>query len=627
MRSVRLAAALVVAAALVPELVLPLPAWAWVIPVVTLGVAAALVYRFEKGSSLGNAEQRRRALDQAITSRVGNANADQQRAIAAMQGDVEEALQKLSGAMPGRTARHAIDALPWYLVLGAPETGKSSLLASSGLPFAFVTSSGGARGNRGVRWWISQRAVWLDTQGAYALGEGGYAEWLSFLKTLEAKRPDQPLHGVVVTVAADQFQTMRPEDVEHFAQRMRERVDEAQGFLGIDVPVYLVVTRCDLLPGFLESFADLREPERKQILGATMPFERPKGSHPVGPYAEAFDALGERLVRRLYKKGAANVGLDVRVALYQFPQWFRSLRSGVMQIAGALAANSSFQEAIAFRGVYFTSAAEAAPQNAGYRSGQGAERGFFIRDLLDNVVIADHEHALRSAAERARRQGARVLTASVFASLAYLAVLLPWHARSENATMIERFRGTMNAAVAQRPPATLRQMDALRAEVVNLRETTARPPLHMGFGMFMVDRVAPRASTLLAALVFRDVSAAIVQRHQAELLAFANRYGAVGANPSPDERVRVGETLRMYQFLTTPRAPGELSLTESAQVEWFVPRVVAEWRRTLRGDDGATAAAMTAVVRLYAAVLAEDARLGAQRDTTAVDRVRAILAR
>lgn len=630
MRAARLIAAMVIVTAWVPVLVLPVPGWMFALPAVLTAAALFLAIRVERGSKGGHAEARRKALDAAIRSRGASATNDQQRGIASMQEDVRDAVQKLTGAMPGRSARHAIDALPWYLVLGAPESGKSSMLASSGLPFAYATPSGGARGNRGCRWWISQRAVWIDTAGAYTLGEHGYAEWLSMLKTLEETRPTQPLHGIVVTLAADALSAMRPEDLDAFGRRLRERIDEAQGFLGVDVPVHLVVTRCDLLPGFLEFFSDLREAERRQLWGFTLPFAATATGNPAEVVAEQFDKLDAVLVRRVLRRGTAREPLEVKCGLYQFPQWFRSLRGPVVHVASRLCAHSAFQDPIGFRGVYFTSAAEPialAGGAAAYGRAASGDRGFFLRDLLDNVVIPDQEHGHRSAAERTRRAFQKGVWATALGCLAVLLATVPTWAQRENVRRVDAFRAAMNAAVAERPPVSLPRLDALRAEVASLRATVAAPPLHLRFGMFALDRLSPRAATLFAALVYRDVSAAVVQRHHAELLAFAQRYGSGAAVPSADERVRYGDSLRLYRFLTTPRVAGEPSLTTASERDWFTARFILEWRRRVPSTDAPSAAAMGAVSALYADVLAADPRLGAPRDTTVVDRVTLLLGR
>jgi type VI secretion system protein ImpL len=221
-------------------------------------------------ASIGSTSQRS-ALASTIARRALAATDDQRAGIASMEEDIRDAVQRLTGASAGQSARHALDALPWVLVMGLPQSGKSSMLASSAQPFAYATPSGGARGGRNCRWWITPQCAWIDTGGSYILGESALPEWLTLLRNLATLRPTQPLHAVVLTMAADSIPAARPEDVDAAAKRVRERLDEALGYLGIDVPVYLMVTRSDLLPGFQDFFSDLREAEAHPRLRRAAP--------------------------------------------------------------------------------------------------------------------------------------------------------------------------------------------------------------------------------------------------------------------------------------------------------------------------------------------------------------------
>ncbi|MFO0630613.1 MAG: hypothetical protein U0325_33985 [Polyangiales bacterium] len=116
-------------------------------------VGFAVVY--ERRHTAGSAESRRIALNDALQARLRALSPAQQRAAQSVEEDCREALAKLTGAGVGRSPREALDALPWILVLGVPGSGRSTMLASSGLPFGFVTPPTGALGPRSVRWWLS----------------------------------------------------------------------------------------------------------------------------------------------------------------------------------------------------------------------------------------------------------------------------------------------------------------------------------------------------------------------------------------------------------------------------------------------------------------------------------------
>jgi type VI secretion system protein ImpL len=63
--------------------------------------------------------------------------------------------------------------LPWYLLIGEPQSGKSTTLKNSGLEFP-VGGDGlsGSGGTRNCDWWFTNEAVILDTAGGSRSGRG-----------------------------------------------------------------------------------------------------------------------------------------------------------------------------------------------------------------------------------------------------------------------------------------------------------------------------------------------------------------------------------------------------------------------------------------------------------------------
>ena len=65
-------------------------------------------------------------------------------------------------------------------------------------------------------------------------------------------------------------------------------------------PVYLIVTKCDLINGFIDYFDDLSADERQQVWGVTLPFSENYDSEGVtGRLSRELDALFARLGERL----------------------------------------------------------------------------------------------------------------------------------------------------------------------------------------------------------------------------------------------------------------------------------------------------------------------------------------
>ena len=57
---------------------------------------------------------------------------------------------------------------------------------------------------------------------------------------------------------------------------LRQRLEELHQELGIRFPIYVLITKADLLAGFAEYFQKLGAEERAQVWGATFPYNDAK---------------------------------------------------------------------------------------------------------------------------------------------------------------------------------------------------------------------------------------------------------------------------------------------------------------------------------------------------------------
>ncbi|MEZ4390911.1 MAG: type VI secretion protein IcmF/TssM N-terminal domain-containing protein [Polyangiales bacterium] len=577
---------------------------------VALGIAALVYERRHRGEG---AAARRATLEATLRERRSALTPMQQAELATLEEGARDAVARLTAAR----GRAGAEAVPWILALGVPSSGRSALLASSGLPFSFVTPQAGARGGASVRWWLSEAVAFLDTRGDHVASDAGHAEWLTLLKCVESLRKGQRLQGFVVTLAADMISTAPPETLDGWARRLRERVDEAQALLGIDVPVHLVITRCDQLHGFREFFADLPDSERRQVWGFTLPLagdSKPAAARIGDELAALLAALSQRSLRR----ANARDPLEVREAAYQFPLWFASLRPALLRFTANLFEHGVDGGAPLARGVWFTSAAEArtvlprVPQSG---------VGYFVHELITRHVVPDGALATPSKAEARRRSHERVLLATPLLAGAALASVLSVYAWRGNSALVSEFSDAMRAASGARAPMGIDVLDALRDRVATLRDhARGGPPRWMRMGFSVAPTLSPRASTVFALFVLRDISRPDLDAAKRSLERHASR-----PSIAPEERARAEGDLRLYLSLTTPRSAGDPDLRDPAEAERFASDLSQRWSRTRRVSDPPTIALVQRALRLYAALLADDPRLGTPRDVRLTARVQAML--
>lgn len=161
---------------------------------------------------------------------------------------------------------------PWYLIIGAPGSGKTTALVNSGLSFPFAEemdehSIQGVGGTRSCDWWFTDEAVLIDTAGRYTTQDSDVTvdstAWQSFLGLLKRHRPLKPINGVLVTISMEDILTQsaqaRFKEVRVIKQRLRDLEDN----LKVRLPVYLIFTKVDMLAGFGEFFDNFNKFDRE----------------------------------------------------------------------------------------------------------------------------------------------------------------------------------------------------------------------------------------------------------------------------------------------------------------------------------------------------------------------------
>ncbi|HEY6877666.1 MAG TPA: type VI secretion protein IcmF/TssM N-terminal domain-containing protein, partial [Polyangiales bacterium] len=243
----------------------------WAIPVactvapVVLVLVLWLLQRAAAKRAAANLEEALREDGARQQRQAGQSSAE----VVRLRSEFDRAVSALRSSKLGSRDGNAGDALyrlPWYTIIGPPASGKTTVLRNSGLKFPYLPGTGdrlkGVGGTRNCDWWLTNHAILLDTAGRWTLEDDDRDEWLAFLDLLKRHRGKRPLNGVIaaVSVAGDEatsIGSLSVAEVQTLATTMRERLDEITGQLGLALPVYLMFTKCDLVPGFVETFGAL----------------------------------------------------------------------------------------------------------------------------------------------------------------------------------------------------------------------------------------------------------------------------------------------------------------------------------------------------------------------------------
>lgn len=388
--------------------------------------------------SILRARKRDKALMESIENdAAADAAASQQAEVGEIHSRLKEALALLRRITKKRFGY--VYELPWYVIFGAPGSGKTTALTNSGLKFPLGDALGtnsvqGIGGTRNCNWWFTDEAILIDTAGRYTtqddLNGASKAGWEGFLGLLKKYRRSQPVNGVLVTLSIGDLMTR-----DHAAQleevrAIRQRLSELDEYLQARVPVYLVLTKADLLTGFVEFFDGFNKTDRDQVWGTTFGLEESyKSDNLPDRFLEEFALLQERVGAMLIERLQQEPDAELRGRIFRFPAELASLKERLHEMLTELCAGSKLVESPLLRGVYFASGTQSEDMEpaAAKASAPRLRRSYFLSRLFKDVIFGEASLVARDK-RLSRRQMILRQVAYGAAAAMLLLVLASWTA-------------------------------------------------------------------------------------------------------------------------------------------------------------------------------------------------------
>lgn len=266
------------------------------------------------------------------------------------------ALRILKSYVTGHDYRYRA---PWYLVAGESKSGKTSLLDSNGLNESvneLVDESG-----RKLNWYFFDEGVIIDVAGDFVLRSDGTANhrgWNTILRLLQKHRPQRPLDGLVLTIPSTslagpaELDHQRRYEIEQKATCLYKKLWQAQKILGMRLPIYVVVTKCDEITGFASFCKQLPQRLHSQMFGWSNPSTLDT-AYKTEFVTQAFESLHKRLSWLQFEIYAERDEIENADDLFLLPPHMQSMREPLRVYLDTLFKQSAYHEPYLFRGVYF----------------------------------------------------------------------------------------------------------------------------------------------------------------------------------------------------------------------------------------------------------------------------------
>ncbi|WP_057385095.1 type VI secretion system membrane subunit TssM [Pseudomonas aeruginosa] len=563
------------------------------------------------------------------------------RYVQAQERALDDKLAVLQSSLRGRNKLYQV---PWYLVLGLEKSGKTSFVNRSNQNFTLTGEvKAGSRNHQddpdlvyAIDWWAGDQAVIIDPPGelishahdrqhaqeesiaplsatrtagadkvtkAFAasgrkLPENLHARlWDSLVGWLGKSRSRRPLNGVVLIVELANLLNQRPSDRRALAILLRTRLKELSEQLGTRPPLYVVLSKFDLLDGFEAMFARLPRSVREDMFGFTFTLASVEDYDAwLAELEERYDDFIAKLNAQVFDALGEPVELRQREALYSLVRQISGMRPVLFGFLADVMGSDRYATPALPRGVYFSSVHQQGQLNNAFLNSasnaygvaeptapalpSGRSNVYFAQQLFQRVIYPESGLAGDNLKVLADKRRVLALSSSV-AALGCLVVIGTWSHyyginRDKAARVLERSQDFSAHAIDRAADPTgrnlLQPLNQIRRAVAVYEDYRDAWPVVADFGLYQGRKIGPKVDEAYLSLLSNRFLPALA----------GGLMTTMTAPDTPDDtRLAALRVYRMIEERPNRRAP----IVE----DWMS----SEWQVAFPGQDGVQRALMS----------------------------------
>ena len=336
--------------------------------------------------------------------------------------------------------------LPWYVMTGPSESGKTALLRE-GYAADIIYAPDSRRLSHqqlSVTPWVGKQAVIFDTHRMLNEPDDGNVlhrrlreHWLGWLLQ---KRSRQPLNGLILTLDLPDLLTADKRRQEHLIRTLRDQLQAFRQSLHARLPVYVVLTKLDLLTGFAAWFTTVERNVRDRVLGVTFSHHAHQSEAWRNELRAFWDNWGTQMNHALISQMITQSTPAARSAVFSFYRQMQGVGECVTSMLDALL--DGVEQDILLRGVYLTSSLQRGQVDDIFTQSAARQYGmefaslsawplvesapYFTRTLFTEVLLAEPNIAGENRQWLARSRHRMMLFAGC-AAITGLLLITGWH--------------------------------------------------------------------------------------------------------------------------------------------------------------------------------------------------------
>lgn len=300
--------------------------------------------------------------------------------------------------------------LPWYLILGPQNSGKTTLLNNSELKFILqkkIKKSQNPQSTHNYEWWATTHAAIIDTPGKNfdnIINNKNNPHKL-FLKLIKKYYHDEAPAGVIIVISLEELMRKQKSMLNNMYKNIYTQLNLLSKTFSSPIPIYLILNKYDCLSGFREYFGDLSREERQQIWGNLLQTKLSSNKKIIDNFNNMFNKLMQRLNEQLTWRLQHETNADKRILINTFPTQIAKVKEIINQLMNQTfrKTNKEYMPC----GIFFTSATQefnhsqqkpktfTASNYSLINIQPPKNKAYFVHDLFNKHLFAEKPHIVK----------------------------------------------------------------------------------------------------------------------------------------------------------------------------------------------------------------------------------------
>ena len=325
---------------------------------------------------------------------------------------VQQFLYKTTIKKEGKSLR--LNQLPWCLFIGPESSGKTTLLANAEVNFALqrqIQNTHHLDPSENCDWWVTRDTSIIDVPGKYLTAididkntqkKIDYSIlWKSFLQLIRTTRGKDGINSIIIALPLPELiKSTDPLQLLAHQRKIFKSLYYLQKYFSQPIPCHIVITKCDLLPGFVEFFSELGNDETTQAWGISLPHQS-NNFKMYEAFNERFNSLIKKLNQQLLYRLHHERNPLLRVQIKDFPLHIEQLKDQLLDFIKKFSAahfnfplqhvclTSAIQQNHDQRSVVLDEAINSSShQIQTFQEPPLTSRAYFIRQLIAHGIIS-----------------------------------------------------------------------------------------------------------------------------------------------------------------------------------------------------------------------------------------------